>query len=767
MGDFSREPSTRLQDSVAKHYVGVRMQQGKPILDTDWNELEDLRRHELAALFQKYIGDGVPAANDGFRLEAMEDGGAGTIYLEALTDAELSSIRVDTSASTAVSALGLLLGRFEGAPARLVGSSAEPFSLVDGATLTIIVDDGAAETVTFSASDFSDIAAATASEVVAAVNSALSRAEATASTGNDFIILGGDGDVETAGRLLVGGTEVLAEIDIGYTSQPLYQNDVLAAAWGVPVIGPLTTPVGPDVRTDLVYVDTWDREIDASEDDVFILPAVGIEATVRLRREWAVRVAEGVSRLQDAPMEDGHRYAALARLHRDPDDGDIVLPAHIEDLRKRQLTLADVAVTPMLVRDEMGLEHVNSNRFEAMLSTTSSVFQSLLESDLFLADNFDDITAVESVMVLRAFQDVRVLAESGITEAGLKRLDNGAALNLMRRLYEAQRSFVDTLMIPADNGTSKRLPTRDLLQDLDVWLEGNGADIPGLRDAVMPDASPDLGEAYDAQIFINSELGRFVGVLPRGLLDIQYTSGPSGSIDAGSVNDLTYSITSMLNMEDTLELSLSDSEGVFDFAFQGLEEDPAHPGDPAFALLTLDRDATAAVTFELIVPSSVPTGTRSRILLTATSQVNPDEVSFANVEILVEVGQAIDEPSAEVGLTLLSPSINLATDIVEIGPQSEGTNVTFTLEAENNTSTTEECQFTVEFIGEPDSYEVTNASALNPFNINGESSITGGLDIQATSDATSGEEESLMVIRLARTSDGAFQELHVRVIPDV
>lgn len=67
MGDYSRDPRARLDDAVAKHYVGVRLQQGVPLLDADWNELEDLRRHELASLVRRFFGDGVPAGNDGFR----------------------------------------------------------------------------------------------------------------------------------------------------------------------------------------------------------------------------------------------------------------------------------------------------------------------------------------------------------------------------------------------------------------------------------------------------------------------------------------------------------------------------------------------------------------------------------------------------------------------------------------------------------------------------------------------------------------------------
>jgi hypothetical protein len=43
-----------------KGYVGIRLQQGVPLLDRDWNELEDIRRHVEAMLRTHYVGDGVP-----------------------------------------------------------------------------------------------------------------------------------------------------------------------------------------------------------------------------------------------------------------------------------------------------------------------------------------------------------------------------------------------------------------------------------------------------------------------------------------------------------------------------------------------------------------------------------------------------------------------------------------------------------------------------------------------------------------------------------
>ncbi len=82
MGNFSRdtfkENIKRLEDLATfndyKHYVGVRLQQGVPLVDADWNELEDIKKHELRAFIKWFIGNGVPEGNDGFKIAAVPVG---------------------------------------------------------------------------------------------------------------------------------------------------------------------------------------------------------------------------------------------------------------------------------------------------------------------------------------------------------------------------------------------------------------------------------------------------------------------------------------------------------------------------------------------------------------------------------------------------------------------------------------------------------------------------------------------------------------------
>jgi hypothetical protein len=54
-----------------RRYVSVRLQQGVPIVDADWNEKDDMRRFELRAYLKWFVGNGVPFGTDAFRIAAL------------------------------------------------------------------------------------------------------------------------------------------------------------------------------------------------------------------------------------------------------------------------------------------------------------------------------------------------------------------------------------------------------------------------------------------------------------------------------------------------------------------------------------------------------------------------------------------------------------------------------------------------------------------------------------------------------------------------
>ena len=66
-GNFSKEGKDTFDPR--KGYVGIRLQQGVPLLDRDWNELEDIRRYEEWKLRKWYVGNGTP--DDGFKISAV------------------------------------------------------------------------------------------------------------------------------------------------------------------------------------------------------------------------------------------------------------------------------------------------------------------------------------------------------------------------------------------------------------------------------------------------------------------------------------------------------------------------------------------------------------------------------------------------------------------------------------------------------------------------------------------------------------------------
>lgn len=235
MANISRNTFNRI-----KHFVGVRLQQGVPLVDADWNELADIRKYELQAFLKWFVGNGVPEGNDGFRIAAV-------------------------------------------------------------------------------AGD------------------------------NDFTITGGDGTAEGAGYCLVEGWDALIEDSLRYTAQPLFGNADLAAAWGVAELPALTTPSGD--RRDTVYLDVWEREVNAAEDAELIDTRIGLETCVRTKREWVVRVQQNADSPPPAPS--GHVFYPLATLDR-PDGAAAILPPHITDRRRIGLKVGSEIDTRQITRDAFG-----------------------------------------------------------------------------------------------------------------------------------------------------------------------------------------------------------------------------------------------------------------------------------------------------------------------------------------------------------------------------------------------------------------------------
>jgi hypothetical protein len=134
-----------------------------------------------------------------------------------------------------------------------------------------------------------------------------------------------------AGNILVDGWLINLAADTTYSAQPIVQ---LA----------LTTPGGS--RTDVAYLDVWLDEVTGVGDATIIDPTLGVRTSVRLKLNWAVKVAEGTA--IPASGLDGqnifHWYCSLATINRLGADGTITAVMVIENRRdtsgKRTTTLA-------------------------------------------------------------------------------------------------------------------------------------------------------------------------------------------------------------------------------------------------------------------------------------------------------------------------------------------------------------------------------------------------------------------------------------------
>src|SRR5215207_6667010 len=294
MGNFSRDPKTRIADSVAKHYVGIPLQQAVPLLDADWNELESLRRHQHERLGARFVGDGVPDGGDGFRILAVGDD-------------------------------------------------------------------------------------------------------------NDFLIRGGS--------LLLNGRLIVGDVDVRYTQQP---NKTL--------FQPLTTPNAN--QTSIIYLDAWEREVDAQEDPDLIDNRIGVETCLRLKSEWAVRTAP-VANPQNLPAPaPGHDFYPLARVRRLANDPKITF-AMLTDLRRLHLTLASATKAPLELFGPGGNVVFAAENFAQMLDLTAEAYFKLLDSDLFMRFNF-----------------AAPAASAGALHARLRHLDYADGLKVLQALYTVQSQLV-------------------------------------------------------------------------------------------------------------------------------------------------------------------------------------------------------------------------------------------------------------------------------------------------------------------------------------
>lgn len=434
MGNFSRKPEDRLKDALAKHYVGVRLQQGVPLLDADWNEMDGIRRVEHETLGAWFIGDGVPAGSDGFR----------------------------------------------------------------------IVDNN---------------------------------------QDNNFLI--------RKGLLLVKGKSVENDRDCNYSDQPHFNDAKIANP-------PTALKEFPADKQCIVYLDVWDREVDSSDDKTLIDDRIGIETAVRLKREWAVRVAnmpEDAAVLASPPA--GHVFYSVARLNRKANEKKIKSDM-IVDLRSTQLSVQ----RRIDVRNSNGVTVVDNDRMMQLIENTR---KNVLSFITYITTKFNPPTtqlmSVE-ILGLQAADCISRAAETAIQLMGCETVANRGATGILYQLYYAEDRFhvIWRDIVLHLGGTPKKYAAyQDFVKRLDDRLHQPTV---GVLKGLLP--ALQAGD-IEAAVKMQEELTRLIGTassaVPRGTIQVYLAKTPAGNLLAGQVARFEFSVRSFTTVADTFTVKVMPDSG--------------------------------------------------------------------------------------------------------------------------------------------------------------------------------------------------------------
>ena len=268
----------------ANRYVGTRMQQGVPLLDRDWNELEDIRRYEELMLRKWYIGNGTP--DDGFRISAVNP---------AANDFMISTGRCLVDGSEVVNEPHL----------------SEPLFSIDSAELEGPLNAGTIPDTLI-----------------------------TSFTGHGISFSGSIvivSETEGTWEITDNDNKYIFRVKKKEDTLHIYPVNFILYSWQKEEDSTLIDPiasVGPSAnRTDLVYLDVWIKEVkgqpDASPPDPLMNPDdLNEETTVRHKLEWLVRVVDEGTGYTPVPY---HHYYNIARIN----NTGTISQTDIEDLREK------------------------------------------------------------------------------------------------------------------------------------------------------------------------------------------------------------------------------------------------------------------------------------------------------------------------------------------------------------------------------------------------------------------------------------------------
>jgi hypothetical protein len=442
-------------------------------------------------------------------------------------------------------------------------------------------------------------------------------------TGDDGYLIGlngGDGDFSiSAGICLVDGKWARSGKPVTYMTQPNRERQKLPL---------LTPPADGEPLTRLVVLDVWDREVDSNEDASLVDPRIGVEASVRVKREWAVIVCEDPLK---GPGEPGHRYLPIARSHWEVGNPKIV---KIEDLRDTSLSVL------RKVYQRAGNTIVDNAVLEGTLKNTRDALQTFAQ---YVCTGFNlpssTLAAVE-VLGLQSAQHVAATVEAGLAQLATKTMSNEGALAYLRQVYDAEANFLKTWQTyilapgPALQKYASYGPSATLL---DALLNGPGPNgIIPLKQALD---ERNLIAANRALAAVASWISRAGLKVARGSVVLSYFGLLNAVLTAGQTFKLGFEVQSFTSQGDTFTVHVGESTWAMTVTD---ENGTPYPNNK----ITVNA-APATTTFYIAVKVGAGTTTLN-VGISADS--NPEEVRTAASPITLTQGQPVPKGELRVKL---------------------------------------------------------------------------------------------------------------------
>jgi hypothetical protein len=376
---------------------------------------------------------------------------------------------------------------------------------------------------------------------------------------------------------------------------------------------------------------------------------IGVETAIRLRRNWAVRVAripEDVPLLASPPA--GHLFLQLARLARTAGAANITGPM-INDLRDTQLSIK----RKIEVRTGGGNIIVDNARFQQMLQNTRNNLLALIR---YITSQFNPIfIALTSgeILGLQAADHIARAADAGLALVNSANLANPGALQYMMQLYAAQQNFVGVwrdVVLQLGASVKKYASYATFVQRLDDRLNRPSVGVlTGLLTALN---AGDLAAAVAMQEEIARLFGTASATLPRGAITVFLANSPPGNLTNGALVRFEFRVRSATTLADTYTVNVLPSTGwprtVVDSAGNAIPNNKVPIGP-------------APSEVPILVNVSVQPGS-SGLQLRVTSDSNPDEIIQTSNLFTLNEGQPAPPGEEKIQFNVLPNIVNGTKD---------------------------------------------------------------------------------------------------------